>query len=244
MNVVESGSLVGAERQSGAAVTTVEAAYQALKADIISGKLKPAELLRIDRISRAYGIGPTPLRETLQRLTAEGLVISRGGRGFQVALLDAEEIEDLNIARTAIEQGALRLSIAHGGEDWEGRVVAAGYIIQKWDAQMLKGDADAVDKWEQANKDFHAAILSGCGSRWLLHTRDGLSSKCERYRRAAIAHYGPSYHESIAREHKELLQAVLDRDADRSCDFLVAHYKRTLTEVQRMLSAHDADAAR
>ena len=114
-----------------ASQSTVESVYGAMKADIISGSRKPGELLRIDRMSRTYGVGPTPLRETLQRLTAEKLVIARGGRGFQVAPLSVEEFVDLNIARTAIETAALRLSIQYGGEDWEGRVVAAGYNLQK-----------------------------------------------------------------------------------------------------------------
>lgn len=235
MNFAETNSWAGDDGRSGSGPSTVESAYDALKADIISSKRKPGELLRIDRMSRAYGVGPTPLRETLQRLTAEGLVIARGGRGFQVAPLSAAEFEDLNIARTAIEQAALRLSIAHGGEDWEGRVVAAGYIIQKWDAQMLAGAKGAIDRWEHANAEFHSAILSGCGSRWLVRTQEGLGSKCERYRRAAITRYGKAYQKEIAFEHKQLLDAVLARNADESCALLDAHYQRTLSAVQDLL---------
>lgn len=208
--------------------STVETAYEALKDDIISGKRLPGEFLRIDRISRAYGVGPTPLRETLQRLTAEGLVIARGGRGFQVAPLAVSEFDDLNIARTAIELAALRLSIQHGDEEWEGRIVAAGYILQKWDKQMIAGVGEAVERWKSANAEFHAALLSGCPSHSLLHVRRGLASKCDRYRHVAVVSANSDYHREVAREHMELQEAVLQRDADRSCEILSAHFQRTV----------------
>lgn len=232
----ENGTVWSGEQDRPAmGLSTVESTYDALKDDIISGKREPGELLRIDRMSRTYGIGPTPLRETLQRLTGEGLVLARGGRGFQVAPLTVEEFEDLNIARIAIEQAALRLSIEHASDEWEASVVAAGYIIGKWDSQLLSGASDDIDRWERANADFHAAILSGCRSRWLLRTREALASKCERYRRAVIAKAGSAVHKEIAREHKELLEAVLERDVERSCELLATHYRRTPRAVTQIL---------
>jgi GntR family carbon starvation induced transcriptional regulator len=226
MSILESGSADMLRGTPGR--STVESVYDALKADIISGSRKPGEFLRIDRMSRTYGVGPTPLRETLQRLTAEKLVIARGGRGFQVAPLSIEEFVDLNIARTAIETSALRLSIEHGTEEWEGRVVAAGYILQKWDALMLAGTCDDVSRWESANAEFHGALISGCPSQWLLHSQQGFASKCDRYRRAAVVSAGTPYREEVAREHAEIFDAVLKRDADRSCAHLAAHYQRTV----------------
>jgi DNA-binding GntR family transcriptional regulator len=228
MNISETGAASADPLRVTSSQSTVETVYDAIKADIISGERKPGELLRIDRMSRAYGVGPTPLRETLQRLTAENLVIARGGRGFQVAPLTIDEFEDLNIARTAIELAALRLSIEHGAEDWEGRVVAAGYILQKWDTQMLAGTSTEVSRWESANADFHGALLSGCPSSWLLRTQESLASKCDRYRRAAVVSAGNTYREDVAREHKELLDAVLQRDAERGCALLATHYQRTV----------------
>lgn len=226
--------------------TTVETVYDALKADIISGKRKPSEFLRIDRISRLYSVGPTPLRETLQRLTAEGMVIAHGGRGFQVAPLSIEEFEDLNTARTAIELAALRLSIQHGKEDWEGRVVAAGYILQKWDKQIAEGAANVIDRWEHANSEFHAALISGCPSAWLLRTLDGLRTKCERYRRATMMSAGYPFQKGVAREHAEMLEAVLARDVQRSCEVLTAHYMSTVQafrSVAQKFTAEQDDAA-
>jgi GntR family transcriptional regulator, carbon starvation induced regulator len=209
-------------------LSTVGAVFRVLRKDIIEGERKPGELLRIDRMRRIYGVGPTPLRETLQRLTADGLVIARDGRGFQVAPLTAEEFEDLNIARTEIELAALRLSIAHGTEAWEARVVAAGYVLEKADAQLMDPSLDVIEKWESANAQFHAALISACPSIWLLRTRDGLSSKCERYRRVTMKQNAMRRNERLLEEHRDIKEAVLARDVERGCRLLAEHNMTTV----------------
>lgn len=237
MNAQDPAAIALSDAPAASAVSTVEVVYNALKEDIITGKRQPGELLRIDRIARVYGVGPTPLRETLQRLTAENLVIARGGRGFQVAPLTLAEFEDLNIARTAIELAALRLAIAHGDEAWEGRIVAAGYLLRKWDAQLLADTTDeaALARWQDANAAFHAALLSGCTSSWLLRVRDGLASKCDRYRRIAVTSADTLYCADVGREHVAIQAAVLNRDAEGASTLLAAHYQRTVEVVRARL---------
>lgn len=216
------------ERPRAAEGSAVEAVYKWLKNDIVSGVRPANELLRIDKMRRIYGVGPTPLRETLQRLTAEGLVIAREGRGFQVAPLTVDEFEDLNVARTEIELAALRLSIEHGAESWEAEVVAATYMLEKADAQLADSARDAIDRWEAANAKFHTALLSGCPSHWLLHTRSNFTVKCERYRRSVMLSDHRQRNSQLAKEHKDLSDAVLARDAETACRLLREHYARTV----------------
>ncbi|NNG03465.1 MAG: GntR family transcriptional regulator, partial [Inquilinus sp.] len=166
--------------------TLSEAAYRRIRRDIIVGTRTPGERLRIERLKGIYAIGPTPLREALQKLSQDGLVVSEGNRGFTVASLDPGEFADLNLARTAIEKETLRLSIAKGGDAWEARVVAASYIMAKEDAALSHAHGRVPDSWEQANSNLHLSLVSACGSNWLLKVRAGLHDLCERYRRAAV----------------------------------------------------------
>lgn len=204
--------------------TLTQAAYRALRIDIICGRRPPGERLRIERLKGVYGIGPSPLREALQRLSAEGLVTAEGNRGFTVASLDAAEFADLNTARTAIEKEALRLSIARGDDAWEAQVVAAGYLMKKEDAAL--GALDHVpDSWERANAAFHAAMVAACGSRWLLRMRMSLHDLCERYRRASV--YAKLGARDLASEHAAIAEAVLARDPERACALTERHYALT-----------------
>ena len=179
-----------------------------------SGGHRPGEKVRIEHLKKYYSIGPTPLREALQRLSADGLVIAIGNRGFTVAPLDAEELRDLNIARTALEIQAVRLSIENGDADWEAAVVGAAYRLSKSDALLkTKGD-DVLDDWVRANEAFHLATVTACDSQWLLRMRDTLNAQYERYRRASVAVQRQD--RELTEEHKGSVDALTARDAARA----------------------------
>lgn len=220
--------------------TLTDAAYQALRRDIIHGTREPGERLRITRLADLYDVGPTPLREALQRLSADGLVIANGNRGFTVISLDVAEFHDLNIARTALEREALRLSLTHGDEEWEAGVVSAAYRMQKADATLSEPDPD-LDRWEAANEAFHLATVAACGSNWLLRLRKNLHDQCERYRRASV--YLRRGTRDLAAEHAAIVHAVLARDIPAACDLTEAHYRATTANLIADFAARDADIA-
>lgn len=209
-------------------------AYRCLRVDIIRGVRAPGERLRLEKLRSIYGIGPTPLREALQKLSADGLVLSEGNRGFMVAPLQMEEFDDLNVARIAIEKEALRLSVTRGDDLWEARVVAAHYLLSKEDKSLPQARDRVPDSWEEANAAFHLAIVSACGSSWLLRLRGSLVDLVERYRRTSI--YEQMGQRQLASEHSDILDAVLARDADRACELIEHHFTLTakiLGEAQR-----------
>ena len=214
--------------------TLTEAAYMALRNDIIAGVRPPQERLRIDRLKQLYNIGPTPLREALQRLAADGLVIAVGNRGFSVAPLDAAEFEDLNVARTAIETQAARLSIARGDAEWEAGVAGAAYRIAKADAALKSDSAGISPAWEVANDHFHWTTVSACGSDWLLRARATINDQCARYRRASVALRRQD--RDLEAEHRAIAEAVLARNADAACSLIEAHFQATTRTLVAELS--------
>ncbi|NNE87562.1 MAG: FCD domain-containing protein [Silicimonas sp.] len=213
--------------------TLADSAYARLRRDIIAGVRAPGERLRIERLKAIYGIGPTPLREAMQKLAQDGLVISEGNRGFTVAPLDAAEFHDLNLARTVIEKEALRLSIERGDNLWEARVVAAAHIMGKEDAILSEAPDALPDTWEGANAELHAALVSACGSNWILKIRTDLHDLCERYRRASV--YQKIGTRDLQAEHSAIVEAALARDADKACALIGAHFALT----EKLLAPED-----
>src|SRR5262245_1055433 len=65
--------------------TLTEQVLDRLRDDIVSGRLAASEKLRVQDLSERYGVGASPLREALSRLTADGLVENESNRGFRVA---------------------------------------------------------------------------------------------------------------------------------------------------------------
>lgn len=222
--------LEGTARPSAAGSETLtQTAYRSIRQDIIRGERAPGERLRIERLKQIYRIGPTPIREALQKLSSEQLVVTEGNRGFTVAPLDFNEFEDLNIARTEVELAALRRSIELGDDAWEARVVAASYIMKKSDAALAASQGPVPDSWEQANAAFHTSMVSACASEWLLHVRDGLQDLCERYRRASVNRRRAE--RQLEKEHQNIFEAVMARDAARACLLTRQHFERTASNL-------------
>lgn len=209
--------------------TLAQAAHRALRVDIISGVRAPRERLRIEKLKTLYKVGPTPLREALQMLATDQLVIAEGNRGFSVAPLSLIEFEDLNIARTEIELAALRLSIAKGDTEWESKVVAASYLMRKQDIALEQITSGVPDSWEVANTAFHSAMVTACSSKWLLKVRASLHDQCARYRRASV--YQKLGQRDLDAEHQAISEAVLSREVDLACELTAQHFALTATSL-------------
>lgn len=231
----ETATLIALEGGS----TLTEAAYRALKSDIVKARRAPGERLRIERLRRLYGVGPTPLREALQRLAADGFVLTEDRRGFRVAPLDPAEFIDLNVARTALETRALVLSIERGDARWEAEIVAATYLLGKADDLLTSGTTDDLDAWEGLNARFHSALVAACGSSWLLRLRGMLNDQVERYRRASV--FSDRVGRKLHDEHEAISRAALARDSVEACRLLAEHYDRTAQGLLALMHEDRAD---
>lgn len=213
-----------------------------LRADLVRGRLRPGDRLRFDTLRRAYGVGLSPLREALSRLTADGLVSLQGQRGFQVAPVSLPDLWDIYHVRRGLEVMALRASIARGDDRWEAEIVAAFHRLAKCHAGGKDHPALRGDEWERWHRAFHLALLSACASPWLLHLRNILFDHSERYRQLSAA-YGYPARKSL-REHREVMEATLARDADRACRLLEEHMRKTVESVARHAGALQTPATR
>src|SRR4051812_36945439 len=109
--------------------TTGEKAYRRLRSDIIFGRLAPSQKLRLEALKDAYGTSVSTLRELLNRLTSEGLVVAENARGFEVAPVSVDNFKELANLRLLLECHALQRSFSLGDMEWEARVVAAHHKL-------------------------------------------------------------------------------------------------------------------
>jgi len=212
-------------------------AFESIRADILSGVLKPDERLRIRALSARYKIGTTAIREALSRLVTDGLVDSQDLRGFCVAPVSREDLVDLTRTRIQVEQLALRQAVKQGDVEWESNILSAFHRLSHVDAPTSPEKHAA---WSQAHQQFHEALVRGCGSPWLLRLCGMFYDKSERYRNLA-ERQPDSQRRDIQVEHKALMDAVMAHDADRACALLEEHFWET-TEIM-LKSAFGAPAA-
>ena len=96
--------------------TLASSVYDRLRGDILSGSLPPGEKLRTEALRARYEVGNSPIREALNRLSADGLVTREDQKGFRVAAASRADLEELVKTRCWLEQIALRESIANGDD--------------------------------------------------------------------------------------------------------------------------------
>src|SRR4029079_16423972 len=130
--------------------------------------LAPAQKLRLEPLKAAYGIRVSTLRELLNRLTSEGLVVAESARVCEVAPVSADNFKELANLRLLLESHALQRSFALGDMDWEGRVVAAHHKLATLEKRTLAGDRSGLELLKRYDFEFHQALLSACGTRTLL----------------------------------------------------------------------------
>ncbi|TPL75230.1 GntR family transcriptional regulator [Mesorhizobium sp. B2-3-13] len=188
--------------------TISDTAYRQIRADIIFGRLVPGEKLKLERLKGLYGASVSTLREILNRLASDGLVVAEGQRGFEVAPVSPEDLKEIAALRQLLECHAMELSFGAGDVEWEGKVVSAHHKLHQMEIRMIGGDRSVTKDWKRYDWEFHQSLISACGSRALMETHAAVFDKYLRYQMISLTFRG----QIAADEHRQLLEAALARD--------------------------------
>lgn len=214
-----------------------EQAYHRIRRDILLGELFPDDKLQIEAISERYGIGVVPVREALNRLSSEGLVDRKRHRGFYVAPISISDLEELVKTRIWLETLALTESIKHGDDAWEDELVVSCHRLARTQRRLPEDAGREIsEEWEERHKAFHMLLLNRCGSAWLLGFCSTLMDQAVRYRNLSMnTNPNKQRRDGAPAEHRAILDAVLDHDAERACTLLAEHYRITLDGLKNVI---------
>lgn len=217
-------------------MTLADNAYVMMRRDIISGVLIPGQALRMAGLAERYKMGFSPLREALNRLRADRLVVSASLRGFRVSTISVAEMSDTINTRILIEKQALSLAIAQGDDAWEASIVSTMHALNLEADRVEKGNVS--DPWlmEERHHDFHRALISACDSKWLLDFFDRLYAESERYRHPVLVRHGNHMSRDVRAEHSALAQAALARDTATATTLLTEHYDKTAAAIDQLMT--------
>jgi DNA-binding GntR family transcriptional regulator len=194
-------------------------AYRQIRSHIVNGQLAPDEKLKLGHLRDVYGASVTTLREILNRLAVEELVTAEGQRGFRVAPVSDEELNDLADLRTLLESHALRRSIRLGDLDWEASVVAAYHKLSVLEAKLMQNRDSAIAHWVACDWGFHNATIAACRQPVLMRTYASVFDRFARYHMLALNFRG----EGVLQDHAQLRDLVIARRADDAVELLTRH---------------------
>lgn len=211
-----------AEHDGDGSRTLIERAYAQLRDDIIEGRLAPGDKLRVEHLKASYHVSSGTLREAITRLVSDALVVAEGQRGFRVAAIALQDLEDLTRLRVHIEIDALRQSIRRGDAQWRARLQ---HVFEELSAFEQPVHVEQRARWELLNARFHETLTSACDSPWTVKVLRLLSRHGERYRRYAIglAESGRDVHA----EHRAIYDFAMAGMEARAALALEAHIRAT-----------------
>jgi len=205
--------------------TQASTVYDRLREDLLSGRLEPGRKLQMRFLTDLYQTSQTPLREALNRLSADGLVDCREQRGFYVAEISRSELAELTKTRCWVESLALRESMAASTPQWEEQLLLAQHRLGRTPRSLNAEHFEDNPEWERLHRIYHRTLIGNCGSQSLIAFCGQLADQLYRYRRLSIRKAFPSRH--VTDEHQAIMTAVLGGDADRAVELLTAHYRQT-----------------
>lgn len=206
-----------------------------LRQEVLTGALLPGQPLRLDELRERYGVSLSPLREAVSRLGAEGLLQIEQQRGVRVAPVSAENLAEVVLLRAELEPLALRDAIEHADDNWEARITTALAMLTR---QEKQGEGQhRVERWERLHRQLHTELISTCTMPLLLQFCNMLNDRGDRYRRLFLA--DKTVDASVMREHREIVDASLELNADKACrllrDHIVSSSKYVREAIERRL---------
>lgn len=209
-----------------------EKAFRLLRQKILLGEIEPGTKLKIEMLQREYEFSSSPLREALNRLAAEGLVSMDENRGFRVASMSVEDLQDITSLRLIVEPAALADAIAAGNDEWEGRVIAAFHQMKRTEERVPRSKQYFDADWTERHKAFHMALFSACRSSRLFILCWNLFDQAERYRRFSANNRKEP--RNTTGEHRAIMEAAIARDAEKASGLIRDHILRTTRDTRRL----------
>src|ERR1700761_5703359 len=209
------------------AETLTDKAYRALEEAIVTLRIPPGAVVSEAMLSRRLGVGRTPVREALQRLAREGLVVIMPRRGIVVSDIDPLRHLRLLEARREIERFLAR-SAAKRATD------AHRSLFREIAAAMDEAAARADDiAFMRLDREFNLLVLDSAGNEFAaaaMSLMNGLSRRFwyVHYKQVADLPLAARLHASIARTIADGDEDAAAQDSDALVDYISAFARATI----------------
>ncbi|MGE5614831.1 MAG: GntR family transcriptional regulator [Bacillota bacterium] len=191
--------------------------FNHIRSDILNGVYEPGESLTETKLSEELGVSRTPIREALGQLELEGLVQSIPNKGVFVKGVSPQDINDIYTIRMLIEGLAARWAAEkitpHEIEELKETVeLEEFYTMKNNTGQLLQFDTR-----------FHDIIYKACKSKPLMHVLSTFHNYVRKARKISMS--SPIRAREVLEEHKAILQAIVEKDAEKAERLATEHVR-------------------
>lgn len=198
-----------------------------LREAMARGDLPPGTQMAEAELARELGVSRGPLREGMQRLTQEGLLVSYRNRGLFVIEMTPENVRDMYVARAAVERAAAREIFQHDPAKTDEAGAALGKVMGRMETAVRRGQASAVSR---ADIEFHETLVAQAGSERLSRMHRTLLTETQMCIHALEDTYAGN-NDARVQEHREIAEALVSGDANLTDKLILAHMEDAVTRL-------------
>jgi DNA-binding GntR family transcriptional regulator len=211
--------------------TVYQRVHERLRAEILAGRLAPGTRLKIQDLASRFGLSHMPVREALQKLEGEGLVVVQPNRGTSVRRIDTDLLKHVYDVIEALDSLLTARAAEAISEDGMGRIRVAQRAFE------IAAERQDLQACLAANEDFHRAIHAASGNEEaarLIKTPDGLI----RALRSRLG-YGDDRLQEIANDHAAIAGAISARDSEGARQLAIAHIRTARADLIERFAIHE-----
>jgi DNA-binding GntR family transcriptional regulator len=207
----------------------VDDVHGALLDMVMNHHVEPGGRLNIDALARGLRVSPTPVREALARLEAEGLVVKEPRRSYMVApLIGLNDLRALIDFRVLIEPAAAAEAARNATAD---QALALEAFAESGGAGHQDVTANRLDMIYDAT--FHDTVAQLGGNPWLRDSLGRLRSHLHMYR--LYHHAGQAA--ATKPEHVAIAKAIASRDPEAAAEAMLAHLTTAMKRIDDVFAA-------
>ena len=204
--------------------------YEVLRAKILRRELAPGERVPLRELAHSFGVSMTPVRDAVNLLAADGLVIVSPRRGTIVAPLSPNDVRELYQVRMILEPAAAEIAAESLSDDELRRLVDLADQLERAVAESYE-DVDAYLHDLALDDQFHASIVRGVRNRRLNALYLGLQANLIVAR--AIFPVSDRCRVHRLGEHQWILDALLARDGELAREATANHLRLAREDILR-----------
>ena len=207
--------------------TKNQAVYEALRKNIIEGKLKPRQKIIMSEVSKEFGLSDIPVREAIRRLESEGFVRFTPHVGAIVSEIDEHEFVETYLIRIELESLATRLAVPQiSSSDIE-------FLISKNNEMKNALNENKCEKLGALNREFHLRIYRAAPYPYLNQLIASLWDKLERTQ--SVFAYVPERATSAVLEHEKIIEALRSKNVTLSENLIKEQKSRTMSALEKFI---------
>jgi len=184
---------------------------------IIKGEYQPGQQLKEEEIATRLDISRPPVREAFKMLEAEGLVIRRPRRGVFVTEMTEKDVWEAYTLKAALYEMALELAMNSISES---QIQELEAVVRRMENCVQAEPVDLLG-YQEYHRNFHNQIMVISGHQRLKKISASIHNQVSRFSYKSLQNR--NHLDSSVRYHRQILDAIKDKDSARACKFMKEH---------------------